>query len=114
MILGGIVKLGNILNAGGKKGQADGFEIKNLSNATSIQDKNKHSILKVVVDTIMAEETAKKDKDDSYEIEFQKFKDMFEDCYKAHKAPLEDIKKNTEKVKTNVNIFKSKFDVICK
>ena len=40
-ILGGIVKVGNCLNAGNKqRGQADGFLLDSLSKANMIKDKN--------------------------------------------------------------------------
>lgn len=51
-ILGVILSLGNILNGGGTRGQADGFNIETIGRIGNLSDKNKRSALYYVVDKI--------------------------------------------------------------
>jgi hypothetical protein len=53
-LLGHILRVGNILNAGdAKRGQADGFEIESLSKAVSTKDKNNRSVLKMICEHLV-------------------------------------------------------------
>ena len=50
-----ILSVGNVLNAGTNKGQADGFNIDILPKLSSIKDKNNHSVLQYICQKIKAE-----------------------------------------------------------
>jgi len=52
MILGVILSFGNVLNGGGMRGQADGFNIETIARIGNLSDRNKRSALYYVVEKI--------------------------------------------------------------
>lgn len=55
-ILGFILSLGNILNGGTPRGQADGFYLEALSKMTTTKDLNNRTILQLICERMKAEE----------------------------------------------------------
>ena len=47
-MLGLILAIGNVLNAGTAKGQADGFDIKTLNSVTTFKDNTKQTMLSFI------------------------------------------------------------------
>lgn len=54
-IFGFILGLGNILNGGTQKGQADGFYLEALSKATTMKDVNNRTIMQIICERFKAE-----------------------------------------------------------
>ena len=54
-ILGFILGLGNILNGGTQKGQADGFYLEALSKATTMKDINNRTVMQIICEKLKKE-----------------------------------------------------------
>jgi hypothetical protein len=53
-MLGIILAIGNVLNGGTPKGQADGFDIKTLNSVVTFKDSKKHSMLSFICKKMLA------------------------------------------------------------
>lgn len=99
-ILGAVLKFGNCLNAGNKqKGQADGFDLKDLQSTTTLKDSNGHNILMIICKMLYEDDN-----------DFLKFKEEFKDVYDSVKLNTEDLKKQTNKLSGENNNVKKWFD----
>lgn len=54
-ILGFILAMGNIMNGGTQKGQADGFYLEALSKATTMKDINGRTMMQIICEKLKAE-----------------------------------------------------------
>ena len=94
-ILGFILCLGNILNGGTAKGQADGFYLEALSKTTTMKDVNNRTILQLICEKLKQEDE-----------EFTNIKNEFKNVYivaayslKDEDTKLKDVKAAYEKAK---------------
>eukprot|EP00826_Nyctotherus_ovalis_P012993 TRINITY_DN1346_c0_g4_i2.p1 TRINITY_DN1346_c0_g4~~TRINITY_DN1346_c0_g4_i2.p1 ORF type:complete len:332 (-),score=110.87 TRINITY_DN1346_c0_g4_i2:123-1118(-) len=100
LVLGVILSLGNILNGGGMRGQADGFNIETISRIGNLSDKNKRSALCYVVDKI-------REQDPDLAI-----KKEFELAYKAQRMNIADLGNKVKALTDGFAGFKSRNDTI--
>ena len=91
--LGTILSLGNIMNGGTSKGQADGFSLDLLPKLSGLKDSTGHSIL-----TFICTKTNKEDPT------FEGFKGKFPNLEKAAVYSLNETKKKVEELNNMVNI----------
>ena len=91
--LGTILCLGNIMNAGTSKGQADGFSLDLLPKLAGLKDTLGHSILRFIC--------TKTNKEDP---SFEGFKNKFPNLEKAAIYSLNETKKKVEELNNMVNI----------
>ena len=91
-ILATILSLGNIMNGGTTKGQADGFSLDLLPKLTGIKDSLGNSILSFIC--------SKTNKDDRT---FEGFKNKFPQLEKAAEFSMNETKKKLEEVNNMVN-----------
>ena len=91
--LGTILSLGNIMNGGTSKGQADGFSLDLLPKLEGMKDSTGHSILTFII--------TKTNKEDP---SFEGFKDKFPDLEKAATYSLNETKKKIDELNNMVNI----------
>ena len=91
--LGTILCLGNIMNGGTSKGQADGFSLDLLPKLEGLKDTLGHSIL-----TFVSTKTNKEDPS------FEGFKNKFPNLEKAAVYSLNETKKKVEELNNMVNI----------
>jgi len=91
--LGTILSLGNIMNGGTSKGQADGFSLDLLPKLSGLKDSTGHSIL-----TFICTKTNKEDPT------FEGFKGKFPNLEKAAFYSLNETKKKVEELNNMVNI----------
>ena len=92
-LLGTILSLGNIMNGGTSKGQADGFSLDLLPKLTGMKDSTGHSIL-----TFICTKTNKEDPT------FEGFKNIFPELEKASIYSLNETKKKVDELNNMVNI----------
>ena len=92
-ILGTILSLGNIMNGGTSKGQADGFSLDLLPKLEGLKDSTGHSIL-----TFICSKTNKEDPS------FEGFKNKFPYLEKAATYSLNETKKKVDELNNMVNI----------
>lgn len=99
-ILGFILGLGNILNGGTQKGQADGFYLDALSKATSMKDINGRTIMQIIC------ERFKKEDEEFVNIknEFKAVTFVTQYSLKEEDTKLKELKGNYEKAKGNLEI----------
>ena len=95
-ILGFILCLGNILNGGTAKGQADGFYLEALSKTTTMKDINNRTVMQLICEKLKAEDGE----------DFVNIKNEFKNTYfvvayslKDEDTKLKDIKGNFVKAK---------------
>jgi len=101
-VLGGILKIGNVMNAGNKnRGRADGFLLDSLSRSFSVKDVDGQSVMKIVIDQLLK-------KDES----ISKFKDKFSNCYKSLKSKAKDLADDTKKCQTQLSLKLLEYDSI--
>lgn len=97
MILSNLLKIGNCMNAGSNKGQADGFEITALRDqAFTLKDVNRKSIMATIVHKIMAE-------DSSFvcmKHEFYPGKDNSFDIQQTQRCPTSQIESDVSKMQS--------------
>ena len=91
--LGTILGLGNIMNGGTSKGQADGFSLDLLPKLEGIKDSTGHSIL-----TFICIKTNKEDPS------FEGFKNKFPELEKAATYSLNETKKKVDELNNMINI----------
>ena len=91
--LGTILSLGNIMNGGTTKGQADGFSLDLLPKLVGLKDSLGNSILKFIC--------TKTNKEDP---SFEGFKNKFPDLEKASIYSLNETKKKVDELSNMVNI----------
>ena len=89
-----ILSVGNVLNAGTNKGQADGFNIDILPKLSSIKDKYNHSVLQYICQKIKAEHP-----------DFENIQKKFSSVKVAFGFPYTDMQRNW-------NLFKKGFPKI--
>ena len=92
-ILGTILSLGNIMNGGTSKGQADGFSLDLLPKLEGLKDSTGNSILKFIC--------TKTNKEDP---SFEGFKNKFPNLEKAATYSLNETKKKVDELNNMVNI----------
>lgn len=98
-VLGGILKVGNCLNAGNKtRERADGFLLEALGKATNIRSGDGRTILQVVCATLCQDDA-----------EFRGFKSNFSHCQAALKSIVDDVEKACDKVKAELGLNKRRF-----
>ena len=92
-LLGTILSLGNIMNGGTAKGQADGYSLDLLPKLEGLKDSLGHSIL-----TFICTKTNKEDPS------FEGFKNKFPELEKAAVYSLNETKKKVDELNSMVNI----------
>ena len=103
-ILGSILKIGNVMNAGNKaRGQADGFELDGISKANSLKTVDGESMMKVICNKMF-------EKDEK----FAEFRSNFEQVFQAVKCVVGDLQKEADKVKKELVSQSSAFDLLKK
>lgn len=92
--------MGNIMNGGTQKGQADGFYLEALSKATTMKDINGRTMMQIICEKMKAEDE-----------EFLNFKNGFKNMYfviqyslKEEDTKIKEIKQNYDKAEGNYNI----------
>ena len=102
-VLSFILSLGNILNGGTQKGQADGFYLDALSKTTTLRDANNKTIMAYICENLK-----KQDED------FVNFKDQFKQTYHVAKYSLKDEETKITEVQGAYNKAKNNFDIVIK
>ena len=92
-VLGTILALGNIMNGGTAKGQADGFSLDLLPKLSGLKDSTGHGLL-----TFVCTKTNKEDPS------FEGFKNKFPYLEKAAKYSMNETKKKVDELSNMVNI----------
>ena len=92
-VLGTILALGNIMNGGTAKGQADGFSLDLLPKLSGLKDSMGHGLL-----TFVCTKTNKEDPS------FEGFKNKFPYLEKASKYSMNETKKKVDELSNMVNI----------
>ena len=92
-VLGTILALGNIMNGGTAKGQADGFSLDLLPKLSGLKDSTGHGLL-----TFVCTKTNKEDPS------FEGFKNKFPYLEKASKYSMNETKKKVDELTNMVNI----------
>lgn len=91
-ILGFILALGNILNGGTTKGQADGFYLEALSKVTTTKDINNRTIMQIICEKMKQEDE-----------EFLNIKNQFKNVYWVTGYNLKEEESKLGEMKTNLN-----------
>jgi len=102
-IFGYILALGNLLNGGTQKGQADGFYLEALSKATATKDINNRTMMQIICEKLKAEDE-----------EFVNIKSTFKNVYNMTQYSLKDEKTKLDEVKGNYEKAKGNFDTVVK
>ena len=102
-ILGFILALGNILNGGTAKGQADGFYLEALSKATSMKDINNRTMMQIICEKLKAEDE-----------EFVNLKNDFKNVYNMAQYSLKEEDTKIKEIKGNFEKAKGNFDTVLK
>lgn len=100
-ILGYILTIGNILNAGTPKGQAEGFYLDALTKTTTLKDVNNNSMLSFIC--------LKMKEDDS---DFVNFKEEFKNTFHVSKYVLSDEETKVRDVESQYRRAKTNFDTV--
>jgi hypothetical protein len=100
-LLSHILTIGNILNAGSQKGQADGFNLDILSKLSGTKDINNKTVTQLVVSQIHSEDLGI----ENIKKQFSLFSEITKFCYS-------DIESNINKLKNEFNANKTKIEKI--
>ena len=95
-VLSSILSLGNIMNAGTAKGQADGFSLDLLPKLAGIKDNYGNSILKFILNKTYREDPT-----------FEGFKNKFPNLEKAAGYSMNETKKKLDELTSMVNSVES-------
>lgn len=101
-IFGFILALGNILNGGTQKGQADGFYLDALSKTTTMKDVNGRSVMQFICERLKQEDGE----------EFLNIKAEFKSVYVASQYNLKDEETKVKEVKASYDRAKGNFDQV--
>ena len=99
-IFGFILSLGNIMNGGTQKGQADGFYLEALSKTTTMRDINNRTIMQYICEKLKQEDGE----------DFVNIKNEFRCVYEATKYQLKDEDTKIKEIKGNYEKAKGNFE----
>lgn len=92
-LLGSILTIGNLLNAGNaKKGQADGFDIKNIRSTLTIKGADGSSLLKIICLEHLAKDAS-----------FKQFLSKFEKCGQSQRIPIDSLNSRSDHIIQEAN-----------
>jgi len=98
-LLGSILTIGNLLNAGNvKKGQADGFDIKNIRSTLTIKGADGSSLLKIICLEHLEKDAS-----------FKQFLSKFEKCGQSQRIPIDSLNSRSEHIIQEANSVQNKF-----
>ncbi len=100
-ILGFILALGNILNGGTAKGQADGFYLEALSKTTTMRDINNRTIMQLICEKLKQEDE-----------DFINIKSEFKCVYIVAQYNLKDEDTKIKEIKGNFDKAKGNYDIV--
>lgn len=96
-----ILELGNIMNGGTNKGQADGFYLEALSKTTTMKDVNNRTIMQLICERLKQADP-----------EFVNIRDQFKTMYQVAKYNLKDEETKVKEVKGNYERATGNFDIV--
>lgn len=102
-MLGYILSIGNILNGGTNKGQADGFYLEALSKTTTLKDVNNKTILHFICEKMKKEDE-----------EFVNFKNEFKNVYVVAQHNLKDEDTKVRDIRAAFDKAKTNFEMVLK
>mmetsp|Transcript_22658 Transcript_22658/g.21827 ORF Transcript_22658/g.21827 Transcript_22658/m.21827 type:complete len:183 (+) Transcript_22658:1774-2322(+) len=103
-ILGYILSIGNILNGGTNKGQADGFYLEALSKASTMRDMNNKSILQLICEKM-------KQEDENF---VEGFKNDFKNAYVCSQLLMKDEEQKVKDMQVAFGKAKASFEIVVK